>query len=261
LTQGTFVKFFNSNAKIRNDDISILTFNTHRSNGIYWSRNPGFGNKIAEFIAKQNSDIVCFQEFDVGKEIEYEQYPYQYLNGTFRRNDRMPQAIYSKYPIVAKGSLNFTETSNNAIYVDVVINEDTLRIYSVHLESLNIRPWIFKKEPSDRLLGRLDKSFQKQLEQALMVRESKDAVPHRSIICGDLNNTQFSSVYNTLKGDMKDSFQELGFGFGSTYDFMFLPFRIDYILADDNIVITAHKNFDVKLSDHTPIMASFRLKD
>ncbi len=60
---------------------------------------------------------------------------------------------------------------------------------------------------------------------------------------------------------MNDTFQEKGSGFGSTYNFKFLPYRIDFILADPEIDIKSHKNFDVRLSDHTPVMASFRLKE
>ena len=68
-------------------------------------------------------------------------------------------------------------------------------------------------------------------------------------------------MYATIKGDMKDSFQEKGSGLGNTYTFKFLPFRIDFILTDPELEITSHKNFDVRLSDHTPVMASFRLKE
>jgi endonuclease/exonuclease/phosphatase (EEP) superfamily protein YafD len=60
---------------------------------------------------------------------------------------------------------------------------------------------------------------------------------------------------------MTDSFNVKGSGFGSTYLFKFLPFRIDFILADPEIEIKSHKNFKVRLSDHEPVMASFRLKE
>ncbi len=259
LTQGTFAKVFGSNDEIRDGEISLLTFNSHSSHGVRWSRSPTFNKEIADFITNQNPDIICFQEFSKTIDRELKQYRFKYQTQFFR--DKSKQAIYSKHKIIGTGSLDFPNSPNNAIYADVLINEDTVRVYNLHLQSLRIRLGSIKREDTQRLLGRLDRSFQKQLEQALIVRKHKDEVPYKSIICGDFNNTQFSRVYNTIKGDMKDSFQEMGFGFGSTYDFKFLPFRIDFILADSGIEIKSHKNFNIKLSDHTPVMASFRLKD
>ncbi|MEO1010324.1 MAG: endonuclease/exonuclease/phosphatase family protein, partial [Bacteroidota bacterium] len=77
----------------------------------------------------------------------------------------------------------------------------------------------------------------------------------------DMNNTQFSGVYRKIKGNFRDSFQEKGFGFGSTFHLRFLPFRIDYVLADSRIEVMAHRNYDVVLSDHLPVMASFRFTE
>jgi len=103
--------------------------------------------------------------------------------------------------------------------------------------------------------------MQKQQGQADLIKAHTRNIKYRKIICGDFNNTGFSRVYKTIKGEMKDSFEEKGFGFGSTYMFKVLPFRIDFILADPEIEIKSHKNFNVRLSDHTPVMASFRLKE
>ncbi len=260
--QGTFVKFFNSNADTKEGEISILTFNAQSFQGLRWAKNSRSSDEIIAFIHSQDADIVCFQEFDYKKTKNFEQYPYKYVNYIFRKKRyRVVQAIYSKYPITTKGSLDFPNSANNAIYADILIKEDTLRIYNVHLESLKIRPGMLKSEPSDKLFNRLDRSFIKQQEQAKIVRRHRDAISYRSIICGDFNNTQFSSVYNTIKGEMNDTFREIGSGFGRTYNFKFLPFRIDFILTDADIEIKAHKNFKVRLSDHEPIMASFRLRD
>jgi len=48
------------------------------------------------------------------------------------------QAIFSKFPIVKSGSIEFPNTANNAIYADIVKGSDTIRIYNVHLQSLRI---------------------------------------------------------------------------------------------------------------------------
>ncbi len=259
LTQGTFMKIFNSNDKIDDSDISLLTFNSHGFNGLRWTKNPVSSNKIIAFIKEQNADIVCFQELDRIINRQLKNYPYKYQ--TTSTNYRSKQAILSKYPIISNGSLELPNTLNNVIYVDVLIKNDTIRVYNLHLQSLKFRAGMLKREEPQRLFKRLDKSFQKQLEQVKLVLEHSRKVNYKKIICGDFNNTQFSSVYKTIKGAMNDTFLEKGFGLGSTYNFKFLPFRIDYILVDPEIEIKSHKNFDVQLSDHTPVMASFRLKE
>jgi endonuclease/exonuclease/phosphatase family metal-dependent hydrolase len=79
------------------------------------------------------------------------------------------------------------------------------------------------------------------------------------IICGDFNNTAYSYVYKEVKGDMQDAFVEAGNGFGRTFDFRFFPVRIDFILVDPVFEINAYKTFDVKYSDHYPIMTKVKL--
>lgn len=101
--------------------------------------------------------------------------------------------------------------------------------------------------------------FEKQEEQANLVVRHMQSVPYKKIITGDFNNNQFSRTYHLIKGDNNDTFDEKGSGFGRTFIFHGVPARIDFILADPTFEVTSHKNFDVKYSDHYPIMASFRL--
>ena len=248
-----------STAPILDEDLSIMSYNTNEFYRYSRWYNPAVEHKIIELVKKNDIDIVCFQEFNKGAESKFEFYPYKYI--TPISSDKSFQAIYSKYPIIANGSLDFPNTGNNAIYADIVIKKDTIRFYNVHLQSLKIRPGSFKREAPQRLFKRLGDSFIKQRQQAeLIVAHSKDS-PYRQIICADMNNTQYSNVFHEIKGDMLDTFKEKGKGYGSTYIFKFLPIRIDFILMDKSIEIKAHRNFDEKLSDHYAVMASFRLKE
>ncbi len=258
-TQGAFVKFFKAKDSAIAGDVSVLSFNSHRAMGVSWSRNPSYDKEITDFIAMENPDIVCFQEFSRSMDNGLQQYPYKYI--TPLHIDKSSQAIYSKYKIIQSGSLNFENSQNNAIYADMVIEKDTIRVYNLHLQSLVLRAGSFKREQPQRLYRRLGQTIQKQQQQANLVKDHTNKVAYNKIICGDFNNTQFSRVYHTIKGDMKDSFMEKGYGLGDTYTLKYLPFRIDFILTDPELEVRSHKNFDVRLSDHTPIMASFRLKE
>lgn len=258
-TQDSFFKIFDANDELGEGDIKILTFNVHGFNGLRWTKNPVSEKKIISFIKEQKADILCLQESPFKVEQIFTEYPYRYETSSEGRRSIL--AIFSKFPILSKGAFSFPDSSNGGAFADILVNKDTMRVYSIHLQSHRVRAGSFKREAPDRLFNRLNKSFQKQQQQANLVKEHANQVSYKKIICGDFNNTQFSSVYATIKGDMKDSFQEKGSGLGNTYTFKFLPFRIDFILTDPELEITSHKNFDVRLSDHTPVMASFRLKE
>lgn len=259
---GTFMKFFDSNPASAEKSLSVLTFNTQSFHGNSRRDNPKLSDSIVKFIRVEDADIVCFQEFDYAKikSKDFKQYRYKYVNFEFGVNSgKVLQAIYSKFPIINKGSLNFPKSGNNALFADIVVNSDTVRIYNLHLQSLRVRPSSIRREESQKLLERLGNSFVMQQEQAEIVLEHSKGTPHKKIICGDFNNSQYSSVYYDIKGDMKDTFMEKGSGYGRTYNFKFLPLRIDFILVDEQMEVLAHKNYDVKLSDHFPVMASIKL--
>jgi len=100
-----------------------------------------------------------------------------------------------------------------------------------------------------------------QQEQAKIVAAHREQTTHKTIVCGDFNSTQYSNVYKTILGeDLVDTFQEQGSGYGRTFNFEYYPVRIDFILADKQFEVMAHKNYNKKFSDHFPVMTSLRLK-
>lgn len=257
---GSFYKFSNGKSSGGQDKITVLSYNVRSFNSFNWIKNPNLDTDILGFVKDQDPDIVCFQEFNRAYDHALVQYPYQYETPT--EANRSTQAIYSKYPIIGRGSLNFPETANNAIYADILYKNDTIRIYSAHLQSFQVIPSrrIFRFMIRGSFYEHISHAFVKQQQQAYLLKEHMLATPYKKILCGDLNNNQYSRVYRILKDDMQDSFQFMGTGFGTTYKLKFLPLRIDVILADPDFEIQAHRNFDIRLSDHFPVMASFGLK-
>lgn len=260
---GTFITFNGtSGASEPENELSIMSFNSigFRGKNEEWENQAG--DTIVRFIRKEDPDIICFQEFDYRKirSTYFEEYPFRFVDFEFGVDrERVILAIYSKYKIINKGIIEFPKSSNSAIFADVVIRTDTLRMYNLHLQSLRVRPSSIKRERSDRLFSRLRKSFEKQLEQSQIVRQHINESPYRNLLGGDFNNTQFSNPYFTIKGDLKDSFLEQGNGYGSTIDFWRFPFRIDFILVDPSFEVLSHKNYNIQLSDHEPIMASIKI--
>ena len=247
---------------IEESDLSIMSYNVRGFNKYDLLNDPSAEGRIMEFISSEAPDILCIQEFDRIKDRQLKKmYPFKFITDYRSNEGKSTQAIYSKFVIINSGSMDFPDSGNNALYADIVVNKDTIRVYNLHLESHRITPSVrrLSNEPKGRLLKRLSKSFAKQGEQAQLVEKDIEATPYKKIVCGDFNNTQFSNVYKVIKGDMQDSFTEQGTGYGRTFNFRYYPVRIDFILADEAFEIMAHKNFDIKLSDHFPVMASIKI--
>ena len=257
---GSFFQFRAERPMPSSKDFSIMSFNTRLFNKYQWSDDPSIGNKIVAFIQKTDPSVVCFQEFDVSMKERFMSYPHAYISASDNSKQAV-QAIFSKFPIVAKGLLPFTNSTNAAIFVDLKIKGDTVRLYNVHLQSLRVKPEAASLEAGtrERLYKRLKVSFAKQQAQADIIASHKSDSPYKVIVVGDFNTNQFSSVYHTIKGDLTDSFTSVGSGYGKTFDFKYFPMRIDFLLSDPGFEIAYHKSFPLHLSDHFPVLVAYRL--
>ncbi|WP_323788670.1 endonuclease/exonuclease/phosphatase family protein [Psychroserpens sp.] len=253
-------KFSSSKNVDDSQNISIMNYNVRLFNVFDWIKDTNVKQEISSFIAEKNPDILCIQEYRPDAKVSIEgYYKYEHLSGKKVKNG---QAIFTKFPIINSGSIEFLETSNNAIFADVVKGVDTIRIYNVHLQSLGIDPTVekLKNENSENLFKRVSNTFKMQQFQTELFLKHKKECSYKMIICGDLNNTAYSYVYKEIKGNLKDAFKQAGNGFGRTFDFKFFPVRIDFVLVDERFNVNSFKTYDVKLSDHYPVMAKVKLE-
>ncbi|WP_417858457.1 endonuclease/exonuclease/phosphatase family protein [Xanthomarina gelatinilytica] len=259
-TLGSFYKFSSSDVEPETSDLSVMNYNVRLFNLYEWIPEKSIETKMVDFIKTKAPDILSLQEYHPHKNIDlsFFKYKFEKLSGT---KAKYGQAIFSQYPIINSGSVEFPNTSNNAIFADIVIEKDTLRIYNVHLQSLKIDANVekLKQEDSDWILKRVEQTFKMQQVQTEMFLKHKADSPYKMIICGDFNNSAYSYVYKEIKGELKDAFKMAGNGFGRTYDFKFFPIRIDFIFAEKHFEVTDFKTFDNKFSDHYPILATFKL--
>jgi endonuclease/exonuclease/phosphatase family metal-dependent hydrolase len=254
---------FSSSTDVENENsLSVMNYNVRLFNLYNWIPEENVETQIVELIKAEQPDVISFQEYHPHDNIDLSFYKYKYEKLSGERI-KYGQAIFSKYPIVQSGSIGFPKTANNAIYADVVKGKDTIRIYNVHLQSSGINADIdnLDKEKSERLFNRVVETFKIQESQAELFIKHKEESPYKMIICGDFNNTSYSFVYRKIKGDLNDTFEEAGNGFGRTFDFKYFPVRIDFILADTSFKLSGFKNFDNKLSDHYPILAEVSLHE
>lgn len=257
---GTFIKLGFSE-EVLEEDLKVMSYNVRGFNKYKYIKSPTVFEDIKAFIDKENPDIICFQEPDYLRKKEYlKEYPYHSLEYIYM-NGKVLLGFFSKYPIIKTDFICFPNSPNNGTYADILYKNDTIRIYNVHLQSLGITPGkgIIRNAPSDKLFKKLTRKFKIQQQQAKMLEAHMKSTPYKQIVCGDFNNTQFSNAYKIIKGDKQDTFVEKGVGYGRTLNFHKFPVRIDFILADEEFQVKSHTNYDVKYSDHYPVMASFEL--
>lgn len=238
------------------DDVKLMSYNVRMFNAYQWIKTDSISHKIDDFISEKSPDILCVQEYSKDSNINFD---YKYKYEVFsKQNRKFGHAIFSKFPIIKKGSLNFDNTANNILYADILIDKDTVRVYNVHLESMGVIPNKegISKENAGKLRQKISKVFLKQQKQVALLLEHQEAVKYPILIAGDFNNTAFSWAYRSLLAGKQDTFVEAGKGFDKTYDYPF-PMRIDFILADEQIKVNHFKRYRKKYSDHFPIMARF----
>jgi len=236
------------------DDLKIMSYNVRMFNKYKWIKNDSIQQSINDLIENKSPDILCLQEYSKNKELEKE-YPYHYIKYS-KQGVHIGQAVFSKYPIIKKGSFELKKTANNIIYSDIKIDDDTIRVYNIHLQSLKINPKKenFGQKDATHLRKRVSAAFQKQQKQVELLLENQKNVSYKIVAVGDFNNTAYSWPYHQILKGKKDAYIEAGKGFDKTYDFAF-PLRIDFILVDKSIEINHFKAYRDLYSDHFPIMA------
>ncbi len=241
--------------------IDIMSYNVRLFNKYKWIDSDQVPQNIKQFINKQSPDILALQDYYLDESTDLKEFKYSYKQPA-KANGKNGLAIFSNYKILNTKNLEFKETANNAIYADIVINNDTLRVFAVHLESLKIVPNVKQLQNNDqqKLVNRIGKSFIKQQSQAELVAQEIKNSPYKVVLCADLNNSPVSYVSRKILGNrLRDSFKEVGQGFGKTFDFDFIPLRIDVIFVDKNLKPIEFKNFDVNYSDHYPILTRIEI--
>lgn len=267
-----------------NKTIKILSYNV-RLFGLYdWKRNSLIRDSIFDFIRSESPQIACFQEYYNQNDsvfpvhdslIRHQQFKHTHIHYTsIQRNSHMfGIATYSIYPIINKGVITFQNTTNLAIYSDLIIGNDTIRVFNCHLESLrfsrNDLKVIDQFETSDKnglsdgiesVIRRLFHGFKRRSAQADEISLQIATSPYPVILCGDFNDTPSSYVYYTLQKGLEDSHRQSGEGLGLTYNRIFTGFRIDYILFSNHFKCLNFKVAKVDYSDHRPVIGNYIIK-
>lgn len=233
-------------------------------------------DKYIEYLSENSiADVVCFQEYALDMPcVERVDSLFNAYHGKVYRRDVVETGdvvlrTYSRYPIIASGAIS-GEGRGTSQWVDIVIKNDTLRIFNNHLYTMNIS----SEDSSDIERGRIlqdgdrMRSIVERIAKNSSVRADFvdtlsmviEASPYRRVICGDFNDTPMSYVYGELAKGYVDAFEQCGKGYGYTFRPMYGMLRIDYILHSPELETESYTiDSDVELSDHLPITARIKI--
>jgi len=244
--------------------LKLLSFNSHYFNSYVTGKS--FKNSFLKIIKEEQPDIMFLQEANLEVfDKEFEAYKYREATVT---NGRAIGAnpILSKYPIINHGSVGMDNVhiGRNALFVDVIIDNDTLRCYNAHLTSYRLAKEAeeLQEKGAKTIVSQLNKVFIHQENQINIIANHIKTSKYPVIFCGDFNNMAFSYVYKEVKkaGNLKDTFVEKGSGFGATHDFNYFPTRIDFVLVPNEYEVLSHKVLKTKKwSDHYPVISAIAL--
>ena len=237
--------------------ISVMSYNVRLFNKFNWIQGKDVSREITQMIQENNPDIICFQEYSKTGTPRLDAYDYRYIQPN-RSMGKSPLAIYSKFPILDQGYIDFDNSTNSGVYVDLSFRQKRFRVYNLHFESfrINAEDSLFTNPNSAALKIKFDEVFLKQLNQIRQFDAVENNSDLPSILCTDLNNTQFSKTYKALAKGRKDAFAEAGKGLGETFYFSSFPLRIDFIFVDQEFKVNSFEVIEKRFSDHYPILTT-----
>lgn len=252
--------------KCSTHDFTIMSYNIYGLKNIKTTADKLKEQNIAKFISflrKYDPDILCVQEdnfYADGIINNTGLYPY------FHYEPSHATAIYTKYPILDKGFIDFGTVTNSCVWADVLVEGKKMRIYSMHLASNRVSSDVEKitddtKEKNTERISIVKRIFTNyRVNSIYRAKQSEAIVEHISdvkypiLIAGDMNDTPFCHAYESLSEKFKDSFIERGNGIGSTYIGALPGLRIDYVFGSkSSIEFCFHRVLSSTFSDHNPV--------
>lgn len=244
--------------------VRVMSYNTHALRGFRGTNNK-LEQDFQQFLSTHKPDVMLCQE--TSRTIAKYLADSLHYNHTVNKSKlSIGTAIISKYPIIKYDLQRFYKSGNSYTWADIKIKNDTIRFFSLHLQSNAISLETQKlSEDSDlkkpktwsrirRIFALYRMTAKQRTAQATEVKQLAQKSPYPVVFCGDFNDPALSNTYHILSENKIDSFTERGKGTGTTYPGMSLNLRIDYILVPNSFKILNHKVLHVPFSDHYPIM-------
>ena len=241
-------------------------------------------NEIVRYIQNSNADIVCLQEASFNnsnsKKFLSEKvfrkalstYPYF----SFHKEKGSGWVCLSRFPILSTRSIPYESVGNGTVAYELKVGNDTLLLVNNHLESnklsiddraayrdMIIAPKEDKvKTTSKLLIGKVADAVSIRASQADSVAKFIQDSKHKYVVvCGDFNDSSLSYAHRVIGKGLNDAFIDTGNGLGVSYNRYGFYFRIDHIMASENLdLFNCTVDNSIKTSDHYPIWCYIKKK-
>jgi endonuclease/exonuclease/phosphatase family metal-dependent hydrolase len=247
--------------------LKIATYNVAMFN----RETSGFkAQDILAEMRRQKVDVFCMQEYSnvSGDKLNSDSYKEYFPYMAVGKEDMV---IYSRYPIKKSDKILFDYTNNSAMWADIDVKGDMIRVFNVHLQTTGINRTLHQAGKlmaqdydvsGSRLLnaifGNYTLGMMFRASQADIIANQKRQSEYPVILCGDFNDVPYSYVYNTMLGNMVDGFKECGSGWMHTFRGK-KAVRIDYIFHDASLQGITYYMSELTYSDHYPVFMKVQL--
>ena len=250
----------------------VMTYNVR---AFYGDDRQSSVDRIAGVLEEEAPDIVCLQEYNpvlAHRSEAFVRWMEGYaVAGSQGASDNSPIVILSKFPIIRSDTL---DAFGGAIWADLRIGEDTVRVFSNHLHTTEIKAYddeflsqrLFLTDSTRwskmrSILHRHRKNSELRAEQVDRIAPAIAATQTRYIVCGDFNDTPMSYVYRTMARGSKDAFSEAGKGYSHTFRGFLRTLRIDYVLRSEGLEALSYEVPEAACSDHLPVVVRMQKRD
>jgi endonuclease/exonuclease/phosphatase family metal-dependent hydrolase len=236
--------------------------------------------EMINWLTNADADILILQEYynenesDIWNSTEKikAKFPYHHLEVSLfnKLNAEFGQVIFSKHPIIRASKIAYqNKTFNQAFFADILVGDDTVRVYNLHLQSMAIEERKLFDENRDEahLKYKINDTWRKlvrgqflRAEQINTIIDHIKTCPYPIILGVDMNDIPYSYAYNEFSKLLKNDFEQRGNGFGFTFNGLLFFLRIDALFSSHELATqTFHVHREIPYSDHFPISATYNL--
>ncbi|AMJ67247.1 hypothetical protein AXW84_18790 [Hymenobacter sp. PAMC 26628] len=278
--------------------LRLLSANVRIFNVYAELRNPNFASSKAfiAWLAESPADVLCLQEFYNEPRGSRENGPvfrsaerlgrgsgrhaFVSISLTNRIGAEFGLAIFSRFPIVRRGTIPFGKISqNHAMWADLARpagsagpgqpRADTIRVFNLHLQSMSLaegdivdasttKAGLRDKAPN--LLRRFRNGAVARAWQTDTVLARVRRSPYPVLLAGDFNDLPYSYPYDQFAGALTNAWAAVGLGLGATYHGRLPGLRIDQQFASPQWqVLGCRVHDEILWSDHFPVEALYLL--
>jgi vancomycin resistance protein VanJ len=230
--------------------ITAMSFNVLYGNADYAA--------IARSVRAVSPDLVGMQELSaasaeaIATALE-DEYPYSALKPL---EPWRGAGLLSRFPIETVEPFSLPPL-NIALHATINREGRRIHVFVVHLSANN-----FLDRPVAEYPALAVERYGRRATEAVRLQEEIAGLDEPFILMCDCNLTDTSEAYSRLRGFMRDSFREAGWGFRHTLNIPTVPFpvqRLDYVWHSDKFVAVDAFVGPAGGSDHLPAVAKLRL--